>query len=61
MNYDANRLLLETTRSEELKKNLSDIFQRNREKQAAFRVEERKVNPVLNSAYNAISKAQNDS
>jgi hypothetical protein len=55
VNYDANQVLLQTTRSEELKKNLSDIFKRNREKQEAFKAEERKSSPVLNSAYNMFS------
>ena len=61
VNYDANQVLLQTTRSEELKKNLSDIFKRNREKQEAFKAEERKSSPVLNSAYNMFGKAKNDS
>ena len=60
MNYDANLVLLQTTRSEELKKSLSEIFQRNREKQRAFRIEERKSSPVLNSAYNMLGKANNN-
>jgi hypothetical protein len=61
VNYDANQVLLQTTRSEELKKNLSEIFKRNREKQQAFKTEERKHSPVLNSVYNLFGKAKNDS
>jgi hypothetical protein len=56
VNYEANQVLLQTTRSEELKKSLSEIFQRNREKQQAFRIEERKSSPVLNSAFQTSSK-----
>ncbi|GEM_PF-2859100 len=61
MNYDANQVLLQTSRSEELKKNLTEIFKHNREKQQAFKSHERKSSPVLNSAYNQFGNTKKDS
>jgi hypothetical protein len=58
MNFEANQKLIQISSSDEIKERLEKVFEQNRKKQKAFRAEEAKNSPVLNSAYRPLDSKE---